>query len=565
MSVTTPSFQIILNGVSLNPSDFSGTKDSKVVIKTKDKTRNTYSYSNDIELYGQGRQIIVDNIINATNPYTVGVDIVIKDTCCRDDNGDYFTIFEGQITYQDIDFCESFDGQECKITVNAEDNSQQAKDLQCINDTIIIARESLDGSIQSSGEDEVKPAVYFRYCIEDRSKVMGFLRLFFIISNVVFVFPILASIYLALTILTFGAINIVDTLEFQKNLVNSLIGCSRKHKAPFIYSYLRNVCKLCGLTLSSSLFEVGEPYNNLTYFWAPFEKGKEDKIKADDTFRDYNFPSETLTQFLEKFQTLNIDYTVENSTLIVERKDFFTNNIWIDFAGREADIIEQCYTFGDDPPKSGRVYEYAQDASDLGEEANRLWGGDVIDYNDPYNPVLRGVDRVIVPFSPARFKDDNFGSVVNGFDLGFLNFFGVDIPDDVLLLATGSFSTPKLLMWDGTSDREDARVKRGVDPLTGTKIYNLDGWLRQNGAGILAGGATFYDRLLFIDDPRLAGQVDKKLLNFTLVFTYTCEDLRNFKIGARIYLYRDGIQNEGTVDELEIDYQKKQMKITGKL
>lgn len=557
---TLPKFQIELNGVSLDPELYSGTKDSKVVIRAKDKTGATFGYSNDIQLFGSAKDIIFDNIINAPSPYTSAVPIVIRDTCCKDDNGDFYTIFEGRITFQDVKWCED----DCSVEVNAEDNSIQAQRLQCINDTLIIARESLDTTITSNGEDEGKPAVFFRYCIEDRSKILGFLRIFFLISNVVVLIPFIFAISVILVIFSFGAITPQDIIQFQNNLIAKLVGCNRKHKSPFIYSYLTNVCKLCNLQLSSTLFGIGGPYHNLTYFWAPFEKGKEKIAKAEEVFAEFNFPSQTLTQFLQEFETLNIDFGVEDGTLYVERKDFFSNNIWIDFAGREADIIEQCYQFGDDLPKAGRVYEYTQDASDLGEEANRLWGGRVLDFNVPYNPVLRGVDRVIVPFSPGRFIDDTFGSVIGSADL---NIPGFDIPDDVLLLSSGTASTPKLLLWDGNSDREDARAPFFVDPPSGQKFYNVDAWIRPTIQQLIPGQDNFYTRLLFIDDPRLASDptVARKFQNYELIFSYNCEDLRTFKIGSRIRLYQFGVQKTGTIETLEIDYQKRQMKITGQL
>lgn len=560
MSVTLPKFQVILDGVTLSPELYAGTKSSKVTVRTDDKTGLTFSYSQDIELYGDAKDIIFNNIINAPNPYTAAVSLIIKDTCCKDDNGDFFTIFEGRVTRQDIEYCEG----DCFVKVNAEDNSQQAKNLRCINDTIILARESLDKTITSNGEDEGRQAVFFRYCIEDRSKVLGALRLFFVRALITIIFPFIFAIAGILVVLTFGAISPADVIQFQNNLTARLVGCSRRHKSPFIYSYLQNVCKLCGLTLDSPLFDQGAPYHDLTYFYAPYEKGKEKIWKAEDVFKDSNFRADTLVQFLEQFRSLNIDFAIQGNTLIVDRKDRFTNNIWIDFSTRQADIIEQCYTFGEDLPKAGRVYEFAQDASDLGEEANRLWGGRVLDYNVPYNPVLRGVDKVTIPFSPGRFIDDQFGSVIGSNDF---NMPGLDIPDDVLLLATGTATTPKLLMYDPTSDREDARVPYIIEPSTGNKLYNVDAWLRFDIGQVIAGQDNFYTRLLFIDDPRLADTVgvQRKYESYELTFSYTCEDLRNFALGSRIYIYQSGVQKEGTIETLEIDYQKRQMKINGKI
>jgi hypothetical protein len=561
MPVTLPKFQVILNGITLDPELYSGTKDSKVVIRVDDQSGGTFGYSNDIQLYGAAKDIIKDNLITSASRYTNAISLIIKDTCCRDDDGDFITIFEGRVTSQDVKFCED----DCFVEVNAEDNSLQAQRTRCVNDTLIISRESLDKTISSQGEDEGRPAVFFRYCIEDRSKILGFLRVFFLISNVVVLVPFIIVIASILVVLTFGAISPADIIEFQNNLIAKLVGCNRKHKSLFIYSYITNVCKLCNLTLSSpNLFDQGAPYHDLTYFFAPFEKGREKIWKAEDVFEEYNFPSTTFTQFMQEFQNLNIAWSIEGSVLNVDRKDRLNNDIWIDFASRQGDIIEQCYQFGDDLPKAGRVYEYTQDASDLGEEANRLWGGKVLDYNVPYNPVLRGVERTIVPFSPGRFIDDTFGSVIGDADL---NLPGYNLPDDVLLLATGTATTPKLLMYDTSTDREDARVPYAQDPSSGNKMYNVDGWLRFDINQIISGQGNFYTRLLFIDDPRIASSaaVQRKFLNYELIFTYNCEDLRTFKIGSQLYLYQDGVQKIATIDTVEIDYQKKQIKVNGQI
>ena len=329
-----------------------------------------------------------------------------------------------------------------------------------------------------------------------------------------------------------------------------------------MFSYIRNVCRLCGLNLRSSLFNPGGPYHNLAHLNIPFRRGAFDTAKADEIFITENFPSYTLTQFLDQFKTLNIDYSIEGDDLVVERKDYFNTNIWIDFNGREDDIVRGglCYEFGDEGPKAGRIYEYAKDASDIGEEANRFWGGDVVNYNDPtFNPNLVGVDLVTVPFSPARFIDDNFGSVL----YQFRQAPGISalIPDNALLLANGTASFPKLLMWDPATPKDGGSVQK-IQVSNGRYAYNVPTWLRSDINQIFPGVDNFYTELLFIDDPR---ETVLKRQNYEITFQYTCEDLRSFSFGSRIQFTQGGNVVTGTVEVLEIDYQKKQMKITGKI
>ena len=78
-----PKIKVILNGVDLSTSDFSGTVDGKVVIRQNDKSGDkVFSYANSIELRGQGRQIIFDEIPNSPNPFTASVPLILQDLCC---------------------------------------------------------------------------------------------------------------------------------------------------------------------------------------------------------------------------------------------------------------------------------------------------------------------------------------------------------------------------------------------------------------------------------------------------------------------------------------------------
>jgi hypothetical protein len=562
--MSAPKIKVILNGVDLPTSNFSGTRDSKLVIRQKDKDGLVYSYANNIELRGDGRNIIFDEVLNSTNPFTASVPLVLQDLCCNDDNGDPFILFEGNVTAQDTKYCEKDvnDPNGCNsLEISSEDNSVTAQRLKCVNNTLVNARESLDGSILSNGVDEGRQSVFYTYCIESRPAVLNGLRLAFILLNYILVMPLVISLAPIIVIFSFGIISPADIAQFNNKWVRGLIGCGRKHKAPFIYSLLTNVCKLCDLTLESSIFDPGGDYHDLTILNVPFSKGGKTTVKAEEVYSELNFIGDTLSQFLEKFTFLNIDYSVQDGgKLVVERKDFF-DNIWIDFSSRTDDIIRLCFEFGAEGPKAGRVYEYQRDPIDIGDEANRLWGGPVIDYNDTaFNPILSGVDRRVIPFGSARFMKDIFGSQIGSFPPPP----GFTIPKNVLLLSTGFTSTPKLLMYDVGSDREDARVKKIPNPNSNKFLYNMDAWLSIQTPQIINGQNSFYHRLLFIDDPRNAGTVDRKFQVYTLTFNYSCEDLRTYKVGSQIKFLQNGVLIRGTIEEIEVDLQLRQIQISGK-
>ncbi len=559
-----PKIKVILNGVDLATSDFSGTVDGKVVIRQDDKSGDkVFSYANSIELRGQGRQIIFDEILNSPNPFTASVPLVLKDLCCNDDNDQPLTLFEGHVTAQDVSYCEKDvdDPIGCNsLEISSEDNSIEAQNLRCIKNTPVVLRESLDGSITSDGEDQTRPSVFYTYCIESRPAVLNALRLAFILLNYILVMPVFIAIAPFVVLFSGFTVTPAEIYQFNNRWVRDLIGCGRLHKAPFVFSLIKNVCKLCGMQFSSTLFDVGEPYYDLTYLNIPYSKGGKNIQKAQEVFKEKNFPGDTLTQFLEKFTFLNIDYRVQGNTLVVERKDYF-DNFWIDFSSRQDDIISLCFEFGAEGPKAGRFYEYTRDPLDIGDEANRLWGGPVVDYNEnSFNPILNGVDRRIVPFGSARFIKDTFGSQIGSFP----SPPGFTIPKNALLLSTGFTSIPKLLMYDTNSDREDARVKKIANPNSNKFIYNMDAWLSVDTTSIINGQQSFYHRLLYIDDPRVAGTIDRKFQIYTLVFKYECDDLRTFKIGSQIKFIQNGTLTRATVEEVEIDLQKRQIRLSGK-
>lgn len=92
----------------------------------------------------------------------------------------------------------------------------------------------------------------------------------------------------------------------------------------------------------------------------------------------------------------------------------------------------------------------------------------------------------------------------------------------------------------------------------------MDAWLSVDTTQIINGQQSFYHRLLFIDDPRVAGTIDRKFQIYTLVFKYECEDLRTFKVGSQIKFIQNGTLTRATVEEVEIDLQKRQIRLSGK-
>lgn len=555
-------FSVQLNGVLLNLDEYSGTSETKLTIRQKDKEGLVFSFGTALQFYKRGYDIIKQNLIQSPTPYTSSIPIIIRDKCCSDLDGGDGLIFEGIISVNDIRYCSVSEDGVCFVEAEFRDNSQVAQKINCLKNTRIVDTVASDGSGRTSlGEDEARGAVYYPYCIESRPSSGMFFKVWLTFTLITAIIPVLIPV-IALVAL-FNPQSARDLLnrtlvEFPKRS----IGCGRRHKAPFIYSYLQNVCKLCDLTLQSSLFDIGGKYHDLTHLNIPLSKGGKDTTEANQIFKEINFPNQTLPQFLQTFNLLNIDYQVVGNNLVVERKDFFTGSTWIDFTQpiNQNKLISLCFNFGDVAPPAVGINEYTEDTGDIGESVNRLWAGDVIDYNNPTNPLLSGVEQKIIPFAPTRFLFDGQPSILRE-----LRFFagGKDVvEDDIMLLSRGMANIPKLLMYDTSTPSTEARVKSSAANSAGNKIYNVEAWIRPNaGANVSPPTTGFYEELLQIDNPN---NQSIKREEFELIFSYDCDDLRNFDFGKLVKFERFGDVKEGSLESVDIDYIKRQITITGK-
>jgi hypothetical protein len=555
-------FSIELNGVLLNNDEYGGTSDTKVTIRQKDKQGLIFSFGTGLQFYKRGYDIIKQNIILSSSPYTSSIPIIIRDRCCSGNNGDDLIIFEGLISSSDIKYCSVSEDGVCFVEAEFKDNSEEAQKITCLKNTRIVDTVARDGSGRTSvGEDEGRGAVFYPYCIESRPSSSMFFKVWLVFTLQTAIIPVLIPVIALVALFNpNGAKDLLNRtlVEFPKRS----IGCGRRHKAPFVFSYLQNVCKLCGLNLRSSLFDQGGKYHDLTHLNIPLSKGGKNNGEANQIFKELNFPNQTLPQFLQTFELLNIDYQVLGNDLVVERKDYFDGGIWLDFTQptNQSKIISLCFNFGDVAPPAIGIYEFTEDTGDIGESVNRLWAGDVVDYNTPINPLLSGVEQKIIPFAPTRFLFDGQPSILR--ELRFFAGGKNVVEDDIMLLSRGMANIPKLLMYDTSTPFDEARVKSSAANSAGNKIYNVEAWIRQGaGSNVFPPTTGFYEELLTIDNPN---NQSIRREDFELVFSYDCNDLRTFEFGELVKFERFGVVKEGSVESLDIDYIKRQITITGK-
>lgn len=315
-------FSITLDGAPVAAIDFDGTDGARVTIEQR-SGESAISFANAITFFGDARAYILAKLVNGANPQIDFVTIAIYDNCCQDANGAAALVFIGRSTRADIEFCDPEYNEDCGVTCTLSDASVAADKIKCVRDVLITQRNYNGRS--SRGEDSFRDAVDFGYYEETRPKSFMYIMLYLVTLLLVLYLPIIAII----TLLSFG---LVDTSALYNGLLGVLLK-KKKHRAPFIHSYLHNICTLCGLSLRSSLFNAGGNYHNLTRLDAGLQEG-EGALGGQTTqeiYRTFNSPNITLIELMRTLEPLNITYLVTDTELIVERKDYFGGNVWVDF------------------------------------------------------------------------------------------------------------------------------------------------------------------------------------------------------------------------------------------
>lgn len=213
---------------------------------------------------------------------------------------------------------------------------------------------------------------------------------------------------------------------------------------------------------------------------------------------------------------------------------------------------------------AGEVFKFSEDATDkVGNEIARLWSGEVVDYNTPTNPILSGIKQTTIQYGTSRFIDDGGTSAIK--DISQTLLFAVVglgsnlIEKDAMIMSSGVCLVPKLLLWDGISPFDNAKVWRV--PSGGAYAYNVPVWLNQD-APATFGVPTFFSETLAQTDPRNALS---KSLNYTLVFNYSCDDLRSIGYGKTVRISRNNTMVEGSIESIEIDLELGEITINGKI
>ena len=558
--------EIYFDGILQNSNDFDGTESISFVYRKKTEGgESAFGFSPELTVRGAAYDYVVQEILNKPNPKLENIKVLVYDLCCLDSNGNPRQVFDGLIEGADVRWCLV---PYCEATVTVIDDTPDAQAIKCLKNTNIwdIKKDIFNIPV-ILGPDEFRRAPVIKYCDDIKPSA---LHEFGLVIGIIFfiIFAPLIALFNLFNLLAGGVNNFFDQLG------SLIVGCDKQHLAPYVHSYMMNICKWCNLGFQSSLFEPGKYYHNTVRLDAGY---KEDN-REDAYFQLYeiNKPNLNGVQFLDDFKQFNIDWRVINGVLQVERKDFFNGGLWFDTTLLPDDnILSLCIEATDIKPAAYAEYEYAKDGGDnSGDEVAPKWVDRAIDWNIPVNPVQIGLYSKKLLYSASQFRFDvSVDSPVPIDRPGYVFFYPVlQIPDNdaAMLMSKGTSSFPKLIDIDyeipnidsfGTTQWNNIAVPR-KQSVAGSNLraYNVRWWIKEQPYVDAAGVShdTAYQRLFCIDDPR---NNSVKIRKFTLTVTSSCDLIRSLSVDKFV---RMSI-GDGQIDEITYDTTNNSLTITGKV
>ncbi len=409
------------------------------------------SITSDIECYGDAYTFIRTNIIDSVNLYSNSICVQVTDDDCGN-------VFQFKIETKNLKWC---DGDICKISMALVEYNPV---IDCVKNTVIS--DNTNGEFQEfpvSGN----PHPRFRYCdVIKPTFLFGF-----IITFVNAVSALLASINFVLLV-TFGPIiNTINAFFGTSYAIpaipdpfSSIVGCNRLYPAPFVRTYIDNVCNLCGVTVDDTtdtiFHEVTSNYYNTALLTAYTTKGVKDTSTKDYIIN--NRPSWTLFDLMSKLKIpFNGRFFFKNNLdLHFARKDLIGVQLWgatptVDVSDTGADntnlLGNVCYQWNGEGKPSRINMKYSADMSDnIGNELLSRFNGE---YLSPANPNYNTpVEKITPDFGAQSFVLDGKDTI---WDANLVNAIGPMLAgfsyDGVLKTQGDTLQLAKLIIWDGIS------------------------------------------------------------------------------------------------------------------
>jgi hypothetical protein len=547
--------EIYFDGIPQDLNDFNGTESASFVFRRKDEAGDSaFSFAPELTVTGNSYSYVSQQIINALNPNLAFIEVVIYDTCCINTDGSARLLFTGKIEGGSVRWC-TFPNCEASFTVI--DNSVDAQAIRCLKNNFPwdTLRQNTVNNQATLGIDEFRYAPWLYYCNDLKpsatQEAIMILGIFiFIVST-----PILLFFQLG-NILSGTGENIFE------NLSNLIVGCGRRHVAPYLDSQFKNLCKRCDIGYSSTLFDVGGYYHNTVRMDISFVPGAGifQQGFGDEGARIDNRPNLNGIQFLDELKQFNIEWRLVNGILQIERKDFFSGVQWFNTDNLDSNqLLSICFESLEERPAAYAEYEYAKDGVDnSGDEVAKKWTQRVIDWNPADNPNQSGLFSKKLLYGAAQFRFDENAPDVNPIDKPFYVTFFPFVQNTenafAMFLEKGVASFPKLInlrtvqgqvLTSGFFERGIGVPDVVLGP-NGKRIYNYKWHVKEMPYNF--NNTTYdtaYQRLFFIDDPRLTTVKTRKV---TISVTADCDLINSLDIDRFVTI------PDGQVQITEITY-----------
>lgn len=587
---------IKLNG-TLITGRIDGVESFAVTLRENDEDGSlAKSFTTELRFYDDGYNILKNQLIDAPNGFINQVDVQIFDECCGR------LVFDGVINGDSIDWCEP----ECWVATQIVERKDV---LNCVKSRLIY-------DDQNGFLDQNQKKV--RYCVDVRPDfLLAILFLVYYILQVTIV-TILVPIGLSLaplSIIVFAICLIVcaipgtdcetsdctdnefinpvelfDTIrDFLQDINARIFQCQFYHPTALVRDYIQNACTLCGLQFESSILnDPASPYYDLLLFSASVRKGYKPTETEGKLISD-NLPVETIDTLMKTYlmPMFNAKYWIVGNRLIFERKDFFDGTTqWIDGEQmlNNGRIIENqiCFSWIDRERPAYGDYKYSPDGSDLicNEVGDRF--NEIVEWNSPPSNAQSESKDLVLLSSMSRYRaddagPDNFRLFQNNTIISVLFGSALANSENLLLLSQHTPLNYKFLIWDSASGLDNARIKRSYSSsftggnvlgntyniigqtfnnqvLNPNKLFNYPMWFKANNSNNL------YSLFHYIDNPRLPGA---KLFNFNFTFQFTCGEFDSIDFSKTVRLKVGNNVKFGQIKELQIDFVKRTIAVSG--
>ena len=552
---------IYFDGIPQDLDNFNGTESASFVFRRKDEAGDSaFSFAPELTVVGDTYEYVKQQIINAPNPNIAAIDVLIYDTCCLNSDGSDRLLFTGKIEGGSVRWC-TFPTCEAQITV--VDNSQDAKAIRCLKNNFPwdTLRANTINNTATLGIDEFRYAPNLYYCNDLKPSASQ--EAIMILG--IFLFLVISPILLIIQIL-----NIVANIDENifEDLSNFIVGCGRRHIAPYLDSQFKNLCKRCGLAYQSSLFDVGGYYHNtvrldIAFVPGPRNDGEED-IRDSRALLN-NRVNLNGIQFLDELKQWNIEWRVVNGVLQIERKDYFAGVQWFDTDNlAENQLLSICYESLGERPAAYAEYVYPKDLADIsGTETAPKWSQKVIDWNPTDNPQQTGLFSKNFTFSSALFLDDSNRISISPLDKPIYQAFYPTLQQGgLLLMDKGVTGFPKLIDCNYIQVQNNLFrvVAKSFNNASNPNLFNYNTiwWVYENPIPDTNGNQidTAYQRLFYIDDPRLTIVKTRKV---TISVTADCDLLTSLDIDKYVTTPQGQVQ----ITEITYDTDNNSLTING--